>query len=79
MKMVTKTFPAGWYGAFDIDHFVNAKLRSHYSFDSWFDRCVVWCNHEVVAQCPTPPAMQEARKNGTSCTFSVTLPAEWWK
>jgi hypothetical protein len=85
--MITKTFtfdPAVHMSFLCVDNMVTRELKDKYQFDSYDDTClVVGDTYQTYAktyvQCPTPPALLTAVTESDKTTFSVTLPAKYWR
>ena len=79
MKMVTKTFEKPRYAMMhEIEWLVEYALAVGLRFELVGDLCRV-DGFDIAFSCKTPAALYSAYLNDKSITFSVTLPARYWK
>ena len=80
MKMITKTFYKPMYAMRpDVDFLVTAKLKEGMTFVFDYPDSEVMRGKAMQAQGKTPKTLWMAWALGESSTFSVTLPAKYWK
>ena len=80
MKMVTKTFQkTSKMSSCDIENIVTAALGEKYHFLYSGVICDVQCGLQRRARCNSPRALNEAWLRNKAITFSITLPARYWK
>ena len=81
MKLITKYFFYDGKSSFAADRLVALRLKKQYAFNLCMDTAYLddTKNQRAVLQCATPDALYRAMSEGKTMTFSVTLPAKYWK
>lgn len=81
MKLITKYFVYDGKSSFAVDRLVALSLKKQYDFDLCMNTAYLddKINQRAVLQCATPDALYRAMSEGKTMTFSVTLPAKYWK
>lgn len=79
--MITKTFLKTYYdNVSDVEDLVDQKLRQPYYF--FIEHGVAYLQQprsKTLDMCQVPLNLHRAIEDGTTTSFSVTLPARYWK
>ena len=79
MKMVTKRFPATWANTRQLEEMVTQKLCALHYFYFYKLESAVYTGNDCRSRCNTPAALYEAWLHDNPISFSITLPAKYWR